>query len=85
MSFCVFCDTLGKHRNKLLLIVASIPHWTAPNKSKSTAEQGGYTDVQLAGPRQQNLISISDLLDLKSVQKQFCSLFLCQYDYGFKI
>lgn len=36
----------------------------------------------LDGPQQQNLISISDVLDLKSVQKLFCSLFSCNYNYG---
>lgn len=24
------------------------PHWTAPNKSKSTAEQGGYIDAGIS-------------------------------------
>lgn len=39
----------------------------------------------LAGPRRQNLISISDVLDLKSAQKPFCSLFSCHFNYGLEI
>ena len=42
----------------------------------------GILTPGLAGPRQQNLISISDVLDLKSVQKQ---LFSCYNNYGLEI
>lgn len=75
-------DMLRKHQHKKLLIAGFIHQITNQRALQSKVD---ILMSGLAGSRQQNLISISDVLDLESAQKQFsCLVFFFSYHYNYR-